>query len=241
MRSSLLKSAVAVSLAAGVISGCGSSSSSSSSPGASGAADNGVAAKPPEAIVAAASSATTGARAVHIAGSVVSGGTPITLDMHLASGSGGRGQLSENGLSFQLINIGKTVYINASPAFWKHFGGTAAAQLLQGKWLKAPATDPSFGSLTSLTDFHQFFRGALSSHGKLTKGATTTLNGHKVVALNDTSQGGTLYVATTGPAYPVEIAKAGAGGGKVVFDSWNEPVSLTPPANSIDVSQLKTH
>jgi hypothetical protein len=105
--------------------------------------------------------------------------------MHLASGAGGRGQLSENGLSFQLIASGKSVYIKGSPSFWQHFGGKAAVQLLQGRWLKAPTTDANFGSLSSLTDFHQFFNSVLKSHGTLAKGATTTVDGQKVVPLNE--------------------------------------------------------
>jgi hypothetical protein len=58
-----------------------------------------------------------------------------------------------------------------------------------------------------------------------------------VVAVNDTSKGGTLYVATSGKAYPVEIT--GQGGVKLDFDHFDQSVSLNAPANSIDISQLK--
>ncbi len=227
MPSRIATCAVSALFVVSVISACGGSS------------DNGVASKSPDAIVSAAGAATDGVKSVHVAGSIVSGGSPITLDLDLVSGKGGRGKMSEGGLSFQLVAIGKAVYINGSPAFWRHFGGAAAVQLFQGKWLKAPANTGGFASLTSLTNLHQLFSRGLSSHGKLTKGATTTVNGQKVVAVNDTAKKGTLYVATTGKPYPVEILAAGAQAGHIVFDRFNESVSLSAPAQSIDISQLQ--
>jgi hypothetical protein len=231
MRPRFTSSTLVTLFAAGAISACGGSSSPSG---------NGVASKSPDAIVSTATSAIDGVSSVHVSGSVVSGGTPISLDLSLVSGKGARGSMSENGLGFQLIGVGQYVYINGSPAFWSHFGGAAAAQLFQGKWLKAPATTGNFASLSSLTNLHQLLSGLLSSHGTLSKGATTTVNGQKVVPVKDTTKGGTLYVATTGKPYPVEILKTGAAGGHITFDRFNQSVSLTAPAHSIDISQLKT-
>ena len=231
MRPRLTSSTLVTLFAAGAISACGGSSSPSG---------NGVASKSPDAIVSTATSAIDGVSSVHVSGSVVSGGTPISLDLSLVSGKGARGSMSENGLGFQLIGVGQYVYINGSPAFWSHFGGAAAAQLFQGKWLKAPASTGNFASLSSLTNLHQLLSGLLSSHGTLSKGATTTVNGQKVVPVKDTSKGGTLFVATTGKPYPVEILKTGAAGGHITFDRFNQSVSLTAPAHSIDISQLKT-
>jgi hypothetical protein len=34
--------------------------------------------------------------------------------------------------------------------------------------------------------------------------------------------------------------KGGAGGGRIVFDRWNQPVSVTAPANAIDIAQLQS-
>jgi len=205
-----------------------------------GSSDNGVASKSPDAIVTAATGAIDGVKSVHVSGSIISGGSPITLNLNLVSGKGGRGEMSENGLSFQLVEVGQFVYINGSPAFWRHFGGAAAAQLFQGKWLKAPASTGSLASLASLTNLHQLLSALLSSHGTLTKGATTTVNGQKAVAVNNTSKGGTLYVATTGKPYPVKILKTGSQGGHLVFDRYNESVSLTAPPKAIDISQLQS-
>jgi hypothetical protein len=215
--------------------GCGGSSSSSSS-----SSGNGVADKSPADILAATKVAADAAKTVHVSGSIVSGGSPITLDMNLLAGKGGRGQLSESGLAFELIQVGKTVYIKGSPAFYKKIGGTAAAQLLQGKWLKAPASNSDFASLSQLTDLRQLVDQTLETHGSsLTKGGSSTIAGQKVVGITDKTKGGTLYIATTGQPYPVQIVKTGSSGGKITFDRWNSSLTLAAPANAIDVAQLQ--
>jgi hypothetical protein len=217
-------------LAAVLLAACGGSSSSSG---------NGVAEKSPAAIIAATKTAADGAKSVHVSGSLVSGGSPITLDMNLLAGKGGRGQLSQDGLSFELVEVGGTVYIKGSPAFYKHIGGSAAAQLLQGKWLKAPASSADFASLGQLTNLRSLVDQTLSDHSSLSKSGTTTVNGQKVVGITDKSKGGTLYIAATGKPYPVEIAKSGSGTGSITFDRWDEPLTLSAPANAIDVAALQ--
>jgi hypothetical protein len=218
-------------LALATVAGCGESSS----------AGNGVAAKSASEIVSAAQTAADGASSVHVSGSIVNATTPIALDMELVSGQGGRGQLSENGVSFELIEIGGYVYIKGSRAFYSHVAGPAAAQLLDGKWLKAPAGSGAFASLSSLTDLRKLLDSTLSSHGKLDKGATSTIAGQPAVAVKDATRGGTLYVATTGTAYPLQIAKGGNSGGKITFSDWNKPVTLKAPANAVNLAQLEGH
>lgn len=226
----ILASLLALLVLAAAIAGCGGSSSSG----------NGVADKSPTEILAATKTAAEGAKSVHVAGSLVSGGTPITLDMNLIAGKGGRGQLSQNGLSFELIAVGSTVYIKGSPDFYKHIGGNAAAQLLAGKWLKAPATGSDFASIGQLTNLRELVDQTLAEHGTLTKTGTTTIDGQKVVGVTSKSKGGTLYIATTGKPYPVQISKGGSGSGSITFDRWNEPVTIAAPANAIDITQLQS-
>ena len=223
--------ALAALLLAAAIAGCGGGSSSSGS---------GIAEKSPTAILAATKVAADGAKSVHVSGSIVSGNSPITLDMQLLAGKGGRGQLSQSGLSFELIEVGGTVYIKGSPAFYKHIGGGAAAQLLQGKWLKAPATSSDFASLGQLTNLRELVDQTLSDHGTLSKSGTTTVKGQKVVGLTAKSKGGTLYIAATGKPYPIEIAKSGSSSDSITFDRWDEPLTLSAPANAIDITALQS-
>jgi hypothetical protein len=177
-------------------------------------------------------------KTVHVLGSLRSEGSPITLDLTLVAGKGGGGQMTQNGLSFRLINLNQTVYINGSDAFWRHIGGSGAAQLFHGKWLRATANG-QFAAVASLTNVQTLFNQLLSNHGNLAKGQTTTVAGRKVVAVIDTTKGGTLYVATTGQPYPVQVSKKGSNGGQVVFDRYNQPATLTAPPNAIDVSKLR--
>jgi hypothetical protein len=229
---------LALVLTCGALAGCGSSSKSSTS---ANAADNGVAGKSPEEIVAATKAAADSATSVHVSGSIVTKeGTGLTLNLEIAGSRGGRGQLSEGGASFELIQVGQTVYIKGSPDFYRRIGGAAAAQLLQGRWLKAPTSNPDFASIGSITNLRKLLDSALESHGTLKKGPVQTVDGRQAVGVVDTSQGGTLYVATTGRPYPVAIAKTGKSGGKVSFSRWNLPVSITAPANAIDITQLRS-
>ena len=214
-------------LSVGALAGCGGSSS------------NSIASKSADEIVNESQRAADSASSVHVSGSIIAGGSPITLDLKLVAGKGASGELSENGLNFKLILIGKTAYISGSPAFYRHLGGTAAVQLLAGKWLKASATTGEFASFSSLADMRKLIDSTLASHGVLKKGATTVVSSQKAIAVTDTSKGGTLYVATTGKPYPIEISKGGAESGKISFGGWNQLVAIAAPANSVDLSELQ--
>ena len=218
-----------------VIAGCGGSSGG-------GAADNGVAAKSADQIVAQATRAIDAVHSVRVSGNVGSGHGQgaIHLDLHLVEGTGATGSMSENGLAFKLITVNDNAYVDGSPDFWKQFGGSAAVQLLQGRWLRAPADHGPFASFASLTDLHKLVSGLLTGHGALTKGATSTIDGQKVIALTDKTNQGTLYVATTGPPYPIQISGGGtSGAGKLDFSAFDRPVTVKAPASSIDITKLK--
>jgi hypothetical protein len=214
-----------------VLAGCGGGSKKSAS--------NGVQGKSADDIVAAARAAADAATAVHVSGSGTDSGVPLVLDLHIVAGKGGKGRLSEQGLSFDLIRIGDAAYIKGSPAFYRRFAGPAAAALFKGKWLKASATTGDLASLTPLTDLHKLLDRTLTNHGTLAKLPTTTVRGQTVVGVKDTSKGGILYVATMGKPYPIEITKSGASGGTLMFDEWDRPIALSAPANAVDINKLK--
>ena len=243
-----LRSLVALGAAALLLGGCGGGGSaktgSRATTTASGAAGtgttttagpaNGVAAKAPSQIVAAASRTIKAAHSVHVVGAVVDNGIQVRLNLHLARGRGGQGEVSENGLGFQLISTGKVLYILGSNAFWTHFGGANAAKLFRGKWLKAPDSG-QFGTLGRLATTEGLVGELLSKHGKLARGGRTTVDGQPAVGVVDRTQGGTLLVATTGHPYPLEIIKRGSNGGYVKFTDFNQPVTITPPSKSISL------
>ncbi len=212
-------------LIAVALAGCGSSSSSTS----------GIASESPQTILNSTVGAANGLKSVHAAGSIVSGGQHIGIDLHLLGGVGGRGQITLNGLTFKLVALGKYAYMQAPAQVWQKAGApAAAAQALDGKWLRTPASG-QFASIAQLTDIHQLFAQLLKPHGKLKTGGVSTVAGNKVVAL--TSGQGTLYVAATGKPYPLELVKPGSGGGHLSFDRFNEAITVTAPPNTIDLPQ----
>jgi hypothetical protein len=208
------------------LAGCGGSSSSSS----------GIASEPPQTILKSSVAAADSLKSVHAAGSVVSGGQHVGIDVHLLNGVGGRGQITLNGLTFQLVGLRNYAYMKAPSQVWRQAGApAAAASLLEGKWLKTPATG-QFASIAQLTDLRRLFDQLLKPHGKIKTGATSTVAGRKVVAL--TSGEGTLYVAATGNPYPVQLVKSGANGGQLTFDRFNEALTVSAPANTINLPAL---
>jgi hypothetical protein len=218
-------------LACAVLAGCGGSSS----------AGNGIASESPAKILAAARAAADAAATVHIAGAaVVSKGTPSSIDMELLKGKGGRGRIRSEGVSVELIRIERAVYIKGNLAFERRIAGPTVARRLQDKWIKAPENSGNFASFASVTDLRALLDSTLASHGKLENAGTRVLDGHSVVALRDVSSGETLYVASTGAPYPIEVVKDGGSGGRIVFDRWNKPVTLTAPANAININQLQS-
>ncbi len=211
-----------------VLAGCGGSKS------------NGEAEKPAAQVVADAKAAALAAKSVHVAGSITDAGQPLTLDLDLARDKGGKGTMSESGLAFEIIRVGDRAYIRGSDAFLKKFAGAAGAQLLHGKWLQGSATSGDLSALAPLTDIGKLMNGALGGHGKLRNAGETQYKGQKVVAIEDRTKNGTLYVAATGTPYPVAIVGDKSQAGTVTFDNWNESVSIVAPKGAIDMSKLGT-
>jgi hypothetical protein len=220
---------LATAIAATALAGCGGGSST-----------NGVESKSPTGILEAAKKAAEGASSVHVAGSVENAGTLLSLNLTIQQGKGAKGTISQGPLSFELIKVGDSVYIKGSSAFYSHFAGGEAAKLLQGKWLQAPASSGEFQALGGLTDMHALLSTTLGEKGTLAKGGVSTVAGHKVIAVKDTTKGSVLYVATTGKPYPIQIAKNGSGGGKVNFEDWDAAVSISAPSNAVNVEKLKS-
>jgi hypothetical protein len=215
--------------AAALLAGCGG-----------GTKGNGEAGKPPGQIVTDAQAAAGNATSVHVFGSGTASGSALKLDLYLVKGKGGRGHLTANGLSFDLVRIGNRAYFRGDAAFWRQFGGDAAVALLNGRWLSAPADQGDFASFAPLTDISKLFDAILGNHGTLEKGKATKVDGQPAVSVVDRGKsGGTLYVAATGQPYPLEVVSPTAKHGAVHFASWNATVKLTAPPNPVDINKLK--
>ena len=203
--------------------------------GCGGSSSNGVASKTPKEILAASITAAQSATSVRVSSHNAQGPLTLTANLEFAS-NGGRAQVKLAGLSFEVIRIANTVYFKGSPAFDKRVGGTAA-HLTPGTWLKAPVNNPQVAGLAVFTNQNVELKRLLTSSGPLTKGATTTINGQKALQLKQTAKlfTGSLYIATTGKPYPLQITKQGRETGQTTFTNWNQPITLTPPTNTTTV------
>jgi hypothetical protein len=217
--------------AAVLLAGCGGSTKA--------APPNGEASKPAQQVLADAKAAATSASSAHVAGKLVSDGTRITLDLSMARDEGAKGSVSVNDLGFDLVKIGDTAYIKGSDAFYRHFAGATVAQLIHGKWVKAPTTSKQFRSFADLASVSGLFARISANHGKLVNDGKVTYQGEPVVVIRDASDDSKLYVAATGKPYPVALAGGRKNqSGTVTFSDWNEPVSLSAPSGALDVSQF---
>jgi hypothetical protein len=202
--------------------------------GCGGSSGNGVASKSASDILAASKAAAQSATSVHVVGKNSQGALSLKLNLDMAS-NGGRGQVSLLGLNFELIRVGNTLYAKGNPAFYKRLG--VAAHVPQGTWLKASANGGKLAQLAAFTDLSGELGRLLSSTGPITKGASATVNGQQAIELKESAKlfSGSLYIATTGKPYPIEIVKRGRESGQTAFSHWNEPVSLSAPANAIAI------
>jgi len=203
-----------------------------------GGSSGGEAQKSGSQILTDARTAAQSATAVHYSGSIDQNGTKLHLDLTLVAGKGGKGTITIGGHKIDLVRIGQKVYFKGDEAFYSQFAGATAAELLAGKWIEAPSTTANFASFTPLTDIGKLF-GLIKAQGTITKGTQSTVDGQKVIAITSSKPGtGTIYVATSGKPYPVELAGPSSSSGSLHFDNWNTTVTLVAPSGAIDLSKL---
>jgi len=192
-------------LAGATLSACGSSS-------------NGLAGDSPSRIVSATAAAMTNASSVRLIGSYQG----KSLDLEIFSNGAASGTMSAGGPSFELILLphGKA-YVKASAAFWIAQKVPAAlSSKLGGHWVTIPGGGSlGFGDLS----IRALARSLQQNRGRLTKVGTRTVDGVAAVGVRS-SKGGTLFVPTSGPALPIELASPSSG--TFHFEDWNQ---LTPP------------
>lgn len=141
---------------------------------------------------------------------------------------GGKGNL-------KIIVIGKTIYMNPDKQFWTANAGASASAviaLVNGRYIEVPASDKNAASLAGLCTVNKLLNPGA---GNYTKGAVTTLDGRRVLAINGGS-GSIAYVTDTSkPEYVKITAPEGAkdGSGEAMI-SVGAPVTLTaPPASDV--------
>jgi hypothetical protein len=222
--------ALAPALLTALLAGCG---------GGGAPADNGEAAKPASQILKDTVAALRTAEAVHMYGSIPSSGETFAIDLHYNRSGNLMGTITLGAVIASVVVTGGHTYLKGKSLFAK-YAGDQVAGLIGDRWVAVPAGSGPGGdivdSLSTFTDFGKL-ADALSSPsgGTVTKGPATTVDGQPVVALRDADS--TLYVATTGKPYPVEV-KPDTGGQALHLAAWDVHVEVSAPRDVIDFSAL---
>jgi hypothetical protein len=198
-------------------------------------------------IVAKAKNAAEQASAVRIKGDVTENGERVRFDMRLLADRGGTGTLTVEDGSVQITRIGGQAYMKGGAAFWTAAAGSGAAELLAGRYLKMPASEPNMAALISFTDIDDLMTNLFKDARAelLRKGRQKRTDGRRVITVIMTgSDGGVLYVALNGKPYPLRIDSLpdAQDGGTVEFLDYDKPFPLrAPPASqTIDIAKLKS-
>lgn len=205
--------------------------------GCGGSSGGSITSKSAAQILAASRVAAQGASSVNIVSESSFGRLPLTIELQLATG-GGRAKLSFLGLDYEILRIGGTVYVKGNPAFYTRLFHRRV-RVPAGAWLAGSASGGLSG-YARLTDLGSRLRLFLRAAAPLSKGATTTVAGRPAIEVTSKAKlaSGSLYIATTGPPYPLKIVKHGHESGSTTLSAWNQPVALRAPASTIAFDQL---
>ncbi|MGA5192067.1 hypothetical protein [Streptomyces exfoliatus] len=184
-------------------------------------------------------SAANTARAVRLAGTLVSKGDTFKLNMRLKQ-DGATGSVTTKNSTFELLRVGDALYLKADAGFWSHEAqgdgtptdaDTEAADKLDDKYVKVPQGDPSYKQLRGFTDMDLLLAGLIGLHGDKVKGDRDQIGGIRTIKVKggQAGDGGTLDVALEGTPYPLQFARGG-GAGIVVLSEWNKDFPLAAPS-----------
>ena len=241
--------AVAVLAATLVLGACGGTAGGGSDSGSTGAGsagptttekavDNGVAAKTADQILQETKAALRGASSTHVVGKFVEGTQTAEFDMHLGRDVS-QGSLTQKGLKLEMIVAGGNLYLRGKQ-FWEANAPPSFANQVGDRWAQLPVTSLREGlAYKDLVNLDSFATSVLKPDGKLTKGQTGSIDGAPAIAIKD-GDGSPLWVATTGPAYPLRLGpeKPSTSASFATFSDYNVPLSVTAPGDSVDISQI---
>lgn len=205
---------------------------------------NGVGRLSPTAIEAKAREAAKGARSVRLSGKVTSNGRRYRLDMRLKQ-DGAMGKVTTKDATFSLLRVGDDLYLKADKDFWldqndPSDGGTAdaepdrdavaAAEKLDGKYVKVPADDPAYRQFSGFTTLDVMLDGLLALQGERATGERREVGGVRTIQVTaDEGKGGVIDVALVGKPFPLRMQRAG-GAGVLHLDDWNKDFTIRAPS-----------
>jgi hypothetical protein len=239
MKHTSLRLPIVGALVALALAGCGGGSNTSNAKATNSqtntAQTNGLERKSAAQVQLEAAAALKTAKSVHLTARGRSDdGKPNRLDARY-QGTSSTGTVAQGNCQFEVTIIGDDAYLKADQPTWKQLGAPAEVQrLAAGRWAKAPAKTADFEgfSLDSVA-------GQLAVYNDSPLEPTvqqTTLDGRKVVVISY-QDGSKLYVANTGPAYPLHGDYKGVDAARLDFTEYGADFHITPPGNAVDLHQ----
>lgn len=215
-----------------LLAGCGGG-------GGDAAPDNGETARPAARILQDTVAALRTATAVHMYGTIPTGGDSIGLDLHCARSGDLDGTITVGGVTGRIVVTGGSIYLQGRSLFTALFGAPASARI-GDHWLAMPGGSGTGSDIVqglgTFTDFnHLADLLAMPTGGTVTRGAVSSVDGQSTVSLRDSDS--VLYVATTGSPLPVEL-KPDAGGDALHFADWDQAVHVSAPSGALDLSAI---
>lgn len=137
--------------------------------------------------------------------------------------------------------MGGTVWVKPDNAFWKSFAGGSAQQaiaVLGGKYLKTTASDPNMADMVKICNVSDL-SSSIAKASKVTKGAVTTIDGQRALALKDVAKGGTMYVTDTSAPRILQVTNPSKsdGGSTMKFTYGQVKVTAPPASQTVDGSK----
>jgi hypothetical protein len=185
-------------------------------------------------IVTEAQRALSQASSVHVTGEYRENNKPVKIDMRIAAGNMAVGTVTANGSTSEVRRVGDKLYVMGDDAFLAALG--PKAQATKGKWLVGPIAQAD-RSLANLTDLQRFAGTLAPGRGTLTKESVRMLAGKQAISVRS-STGARLWVADTGPAYPLRVERIGEAIGFVDYGDYNAPVSVKAPGPTVDLASV---
>jgi hypothetical protein len=228
--------AIVGALVAVVLAGCGGGSKTSNAkatnPQSNAAQTNGLENKSAAQVQLEAAAALKTTKSVHLTGTGLDDNAKTRLDVRY-QGTSSAGILVQKNCQFEVTIIGDDAYLKADQPTWKRWGAPAGVQrLAAGRWAKVPAKSVDFQGLSL-----DSIAGQLATNNDSPLEPTvqqTTLDGRKVVVISE-QNGSKLYIANTGPAYPLRGDYKGAEAARLDFTEYGADFHITPPGGAVDL------
>ncbi|MBZ3903612.1 hypothetical protein [Streptomyces griseiscabiei] len=199
---------------------------------------NGVGKLEPAKIQSTTRAAATAADTVRLSGAVVTSGKTYKLDMRLKE-DGGTGSVTVEGSTFRLLKVDEHLFLKADKDFWDHQDSgkddgdedseAAAADKLDGMYVKVPTGDPAYKRFSGFTDKDVLLNSLLTLHGTLSTDGHHEQSGTRTIRITgDKGSGGTLDVSLEGTPYPLRLVRAGDAG-TILLTDWGKDFTLEEP------------